>query len=358
MSRITIVSDAWHPQINGVVRTIDETNRELAALGHQVTMITPQDFRSFPCPTYPDIRLSLAWPGKVAALIKASRADYIHIATEGPIGLMARRWCRSHKVAFTTSYHTRFPEYVAARAPVPLSWLYGFMRWFHNGGQGCMVATPSLEAELRAKGFNHLRRWSRGIDLSRFYPRPKSDEPYGLKRPIFISIGRLAPEKNLEAFLKLDLPGTKLIVGDGPARAQLEAQYPEAHFTGTLQGDALARAYSEADVFVFPSITDTFGNVILEALASGVPVAAFPVTGPVDIITVESNAGALSTDLQKACLAALLCQPSGALRLAENFTWENATKQFVGNITSAAHPQMAKTAEANEVFAGREGLQI
>jgi glycosyltransferase involved in cell wall biosynthesis len=347
MSRITIISDAWHPQINGVVRSIVETNRQLAALGHQVTMITPQDFASVACPTYPDIRLSLAWPGKVAKLIKASRPDYLHIATEGPIGLMARRYCRRHKLAFTTSFHTRFPEYVAARAPVPLSWLYGFMRWFHNGGQTCMVATPSLEAELRAKGFNHLRRWSRGIDLSRFYPRPKSDRPYGLQRPIFISIGRLAPEKNLEAFLALDLPGRKLVVGDGPSRAQLQADYPEVYFTGTLEGDALAEAYSEADVFVFPSVTDTFGNVILEALASGV-----------DIITFESKAGALNTDLRKACLDALSCQPSDALRHAQNFTWENATKQFVSNTTSAVHPQMAITAEENEAYAGREGLQI
>lgn len=357
MSRITIISDAWHPQINGVVRSIDETNRALTEIGHQIIMITPLEFHAFPCPTYPEIRLSLVSPWKIAKLIKASQPDYIHIATEGPIGLMARRWCRKNERAFSTSYHTRFPEYVAARFPVPLTALYAFMRWFHNGGNSCMVATGSLEQELSAKGFRNLRRWSRGINLERFYPREKTPKPFGMQRPMFISIGRVAPEKNLEDFLRLDLPGSKVVVGDGPSRAELQAKYPNVHFTGTLQGDELAKAYSEADVFVFPSKTDTFGNVILEALACGVPVAAYPVTGPIDILGNHEKAGALRHDLRQAALSALECDAEAAIALAQSYTWDNASKQFFSALSAAAQTARVQAADESEDLDGLEGLQ-
>ncbi|GEO84025.1 MULTISPECIES: glycosyltransferase family 4 protein [Alphaproteobacteria] len=335
MPKIMIVTDAWHPQVNGVVRSIETTNRELAAMGYDVAMITPKPFRSIPMPTYPEIRLSLARYGQIARMIEAEKPDFMHIATEGPLGLMARRWCLRHDMAFSTSYHTRFPEYVRTRIPVPLGWLYAYVRWFHNRGGACMVATESLRRELAAKGIANLCLWSRGIDLKLFHPRPRSAVPFGLARPIFMTIGRVAVEKNLPAFLDLDLPGSKVVVGDGPARAELEAQYPHVHFTGVKFGEQLAAAYAEADVFVFPSKTDTFGNTILEALASGVPVAAYPVTGPADIIPAGSGAGALDDDLLTACLAALERSRTEARHLAEGFTWQAATKQFLDNVIEA-----------------------
>ncbi|MGE8104865.1 glycosyltransferase family 4 protein [Allorhizobium sp. NPDC080224] len=335
MPRLTIVTDAWHPQVNGVVRSIETTNRELQTMGVEVSMITPAPFRSAPMPTYPEIRLSLVTPRRIGRMLEEQQPDYIHIATEGPLGLMARRWCIKHKRAFSTTYHTRFPEYVAARLPVPLSWLYAYVRWFHNRGGACMVATESLRRELAAQGLTNLSLWSRGIDTSLFYPREKSEKPFGLPRPIFMTVGRVAVEKNLPAFLDLDLPGSKVVVGDGPARADLQARYPDVHFTGMKHGEDLARAYAEADVFVFPSKTDTFGNTILEALASGVPVAGYPVTGPVDIIPSGSNAGAMDHDLQIACIAALQASPQAARRLAETYSWEAATQQFFDNVVEA-----------------------
>jgi glycosyltransferase involved in cell wall biosynthesis len=335
MPKLTIVTDAWHPQVNGVVRSIETTNRELKKLGVEVSMITPEPFRSIPMPTYPEIRLSLASPGRIGRMIEAQQPDYVHIATEGPLGLMARHWCIRNKRPFSTTYHTRFPEYVAARLPLPLSWLYAFVRWFHNRGGACMVATESLRRELSARGINNLCLWSRGIDTAHFHPREKSEKPFGLARPIFMTVGRVAVEKNLPAFLDLDLPGSKVVVGDGPARADLEARYPDVLFTGVKHGEDLARAYAEADVFVFPSKTDTFGNTILEALASGVPVAGYPVTGPIDIIPAGSNAGALDHDLQIACIAALQASPASARRLAETYSWEAATEQFFDNVVEA-----------------------
>ncbi|MCM2291153.1 glycosyltransferase family 1 protein [Allorhizobium sp. BGMRC 0089] len=332
--RLTIVTDAWHPQVNGVVRSIENTNAELARMGVSVTMITPQPFRSVPMPTYPEIRLSLTTPRQVAKAIADSRPDLMHIATEGPLGLLARRWCVAHDVAFSTSYHTRFPEYVAARMPVPLSWLYAYVRWFHHAGGACMVATDSLKRELEAKGLKNLRLWSRGIDTSLFHPQPLEDRPFDLPRPIFMTVGRVAVEKNLPAFLDLDLPGSKVVVGDGPARAELAARYPDVTFTGVKFGQALAEAYAQADVFVFPSKTDTFGNTILEALASGVPVAAFPVTGPIDILT-NPQAGALDEDLRDACLKALTASRTEARALAEHYSWAAATRQFLDNVIEA-----------------------
>ncbi|RWX78696.1 glycosyltransferase family 1 protein [Neorhizobium lilium] len=335
MTRITIVSDAWHPQVNGVVRSIENTNRELTRMGVEVCMVTPKDFANIPCPTYPEIRLSIATFGQVAHAIEATLPTAIHIATEGPLGIIARRWCLKNRMPFSTSYHTRFPEYVSARFPVPLRWLHAFVRWFHNAGNGCMVATASLERELSRLGIRNLLRWSRGIDQTVFHPMERNDNPFGLPRPIFITVGRVAVEKNLPAFLDLDLPGSKVVVGDGPARADLQKRYPNVLFTGMKTGNELAEAYAQADVFVFPSKTDTFGNTILEALASGVPVAAYPVTGPVDIIEEGSGAGAMSEDLREACLSALRCSRESARLLARKFTWEAATRQFLSNVLTA-----------------------
>ena len=336
--RLLIVTDAWHPQVNGVVRSIENTNRELGLLGIDVSMITPEGFPSIPCPTYPEIRLSIARYRRVAREIERFRPSYVHIATEGPLGLTARRWCRKNSMPFSTSYHTRFPEYVAARLPIPQSWLYAFVRWFHNAGAGCMVATPSLANELKAKGIHNLMPWSRGIDSALFHPRERQDDPFaGLPRPIFMTVGRVALEKNLPAFLDLDLPGSKVVVGDGPARAELEKQYPDVLFTGARFGEALAATYSEADVFVFPSKTDTFGNTIIEALASGVPVAAYPVTGPGDILAGHETAGAVDDDLRRACLAALSCSREDARKLALNYSWQAATAQFIENVRIANH---------------------
>jgi glycosyltransferase involved in cell wall biosynthesis len=330
--RLVLVTDAWSPQVNGVVNSLRHLVRLLIAGGDEVTLIAPDRFRSLPCPTYPEIPLALAGPAAIARLVEEGRPDFVHIATEGPLGILARRHCLRRGRGFTTSYHTKFPEYVAARAPVPSSWLYAFMRRFHNAGRGCMVATPSLRADLAARGFANLMDWSRGVDHRHFRPRPEAD--LGLPRPIFLSAGRVAVEKNLEAFLHLELPGSKVVVGDGPARESLAKAYPSAHFLGFLENGELADAYAAADVFVFPSLTDTFGNVMLEALASGVPVAAFPVTGPRDIIT-DPRVGALDADLGKAALAALKLSREAAQQFAERYSWEASARAFRDNILAA-----------------------
>ncbi|QQM31525.1 glycosyltransferase family 1 protein [Martelella lutilitoris] len=337
--RLTLVSDAWHPQVNGVVRSIENTNHELEKMGLTVTMITPDLFRSMPMPTYPEIRLALATYGQIARKIEESAPEFVHIATEGPLGFKARRYCLKNGMRFTTSYHTRFPEYVAARLPIPKDMLYGIVRRFHNSGNGCMVATDSLARELETRGIHNLMRWSRGIDNALFHPRRKSEAPFGgLKRPIFLTVARVAVEKNLPALLALDLPGSIVVVGDGPARRTLEEKYPNVHFAGMLQDEALAKAYAEADVFVFTSKTDTFGNTIIEALSSGVPVAAFPVTGPSDILGGHEQAGALDDDLSAACLKALECSPEAARDLALTYTWEAAARQFYDNMLVAHGP--------------------
>ncbi len=330
--RLALVTDAWFPQVNGVVNSLSRVAGMLRSRGDTVDVIAPDRFRTLPCPTYPEIRLALARPGQVARLIDKADASFVHIATEGPLGILARRHCLSRGLGFTTSYHTKFPEYLAVRAPVPLSWGYSFMRRFHNAGLGCMVATQSLMADLAARQFRNLLLWSRGVDHELFRPRPDAD--LGLPRPVFLYAGRVAVEKNLEAFLRLDLPGSKVIVGDGPARASLALAFPQAHFLGTLHGEALARAYAAADVFIFPSLTDTFGNVLLEALASGVPVAAFPVTGPRDIIT-DPRIGVLDADLHKAALAALELPRAAARDFALRFTWEESARMFRDNILIA-----------------------
>jgi glycosyltransferase involved in cell wall biosynthesis len=330
---ILIATDAWHPQVNGVVRTLTTMAEAARTLGVEVSFLTPQSFRTFAMPSYPDLRLALPHPAKIARLIADARPDSIHIATEGPIGLLVRRYCRQHRLPFTTSFHTRFPEYISARLPVPESWIWTALRWFHGASQAVMAATPALANELRARGFRNVVLWPRGVDTGLFHPRAAD---MGLPRPVFLCVGRVAVEKNLEAFLELDLPGTKLIVGDGPARASLARKYPQAVFAGSRQGEELADIYAAADVFVFPSKTDTFGLVLLEALASGLPVAAFPVTGPRDVIG-TAPVGALNDDLQAACLSALTISPLACLEFAAGHSWEASARMFIDNITNIRH---------------------
>ncbi len=329
--RILVATDAWHPQVNGVVRTYERLAQEAEKQGFALHFLAPSAFRTLPCPTYPEIRLSLASPRAIARHIEAARPDFIHIATEGPIGLMARSYCRKMKRPFTTSYHTRFPEYISARLPVPERWLYALQRRFHNGAAGTFVATPSLAHDLGARGFERLMLWSRGVDTELF--RPRKARLFG-EGPIFLYVGRLAVEKNIKAFLDLGLPGRKVVVGSGPQAAELRRLYPDVLFTGPKEGEELARAYASADVFVFPSLTDTFGLVLLEALASGVPVAAYPASGPKDVLT-DPAAGVLSEDLRQAALAALELDRAAARAHAEGYSWENSARQFIANMFAA-----------------------
>jgi len=328
--RILVATDAWHPQVNGVVRTLTNMAEAARAFGVEISFLTPQSFRTFAMPSYPDLRLALPYQAKIARLIAEARPDSIHIATEGPIGLLVRRYCRKNQLPFTTSFHTRFPEYISARLPIPEAWIWRALRAFHGPSQAVMTATPALAVELRARGFRNVVLWPRGVDAGQFHPRAAD---LGLPRPVFLCVGRVAVEKNLEAFLDLDLPGTKVIVGDGPARAALTRKYPQAVFLGARQGKELAEAYAAADAFVFPSKTDTFGLVLLEALASGLPVAAFPVTGPRDVIGNEP-VGALNDDLRIACLTAVTISPQACLAFAARHTWEASARAFVENITN------------------------
>ncbi len=292
-------------------------------------MITPQDFKTLPCPTYPEIRLSLFPAKRVRQMIEQARPSAIHIATEGPLGIAARRYCLKKKIPFTTAFHTRFAEYVQARTRLPLSFGYAFLKWFHGPSSTVMVATQTMEDHLKNRGFNNISRWSRGIDTEMFRPRIKGLP--GISGPIFMCVGRVAVEKNIEAFLELDLPGSKVIVGDGPQRKQLEAKYPKTHFVGTKRNAELAEYFAAADVFVFPSRTDTFGLVLLEALASGVPVAAYPVTGPLDVIG-DAPVGVLHDDLQQAALAALKLDPELCREFAMKYTWQKSMLQFQNNL--------------------------
>jgi glycosyltransferase involved in cell wall biosynthesis len=326
--RILVATDAWHPQVNGVVRTLAMTAEAARTLGVEFSFLTPESFRTFALPSYRDLRLALPYQAKIARLIAEAGPDSIHIATEGPIGWLVRRYCRNNGLPFTTSFHTRFPEYISARLPIPESWIWAALRWFHAPSRAVMAATPALASELRARGFRNVVLWPRGVDARLFHPRSVD---LALPRPVFLCVGRVAVEKNLEAFLDLDLPGSKVIVGDGPARASLARKYPQAVFLGSRQGEALAEAYAGADVFVFPSRTDTFGLVLLEALASGVPVAAFPVTGPRDVIG-TAPVGALNDDLRSACLAALKISPQSCLEFAARHTWEASARAFIDNM--------------------------
>ncbi len=325
--RLLLATDAWHPQVNGVVRTLDTTVRLLRSWGDQVRVIEPSLFWQFPVPFYPEIPFSLPGRRSLTRRILEYQPTHVHIATEGMIGCAVRGWCVRRGWRFTTSYHTNFPQYLHRLIGFPKSWSYAFLRWFHRAATQVMVATPSLERELIEQRFQRpLVRWSRGVDLSLFYPRPKKTE--ASRRPVLLYVGRVSKEKGIEDFLRLPFPGTKRIVGDGPIRAKLEREYPEVEFLGYRRGEALAEAYADADVFVFPSRTDTFGLVVIEALASGVPVAAYPVMGPIDILT-EPHLGALDTDLSRAVQRALAeGRPEVCAAFARRFIWDQSTRQF------------------------------
>ncbi|MGR9088076.1 MAG: glycosyltransferase family 4 protein [Gammaproteobacteria bacterium] len=327
--KIALISDAWHPQINGVVTTLAKTSEALANQGHAVEMITSNRFRTWRCPGYPDVGLAFLCGPDLRKILEDFKPDAIHLATEGCIGFAARRYCLEKGYPFTTSFHTRFPEYFKLRIGLPLWLSYGYIRWFHCDSARILVATESLERELAGKGFDRLVRWSRGVDTGLFRPQDKSfiqDE-----RPIWMYTGRVAIEKNIEDFLKLDLPGTKYVIGDGPQRHELQHKYPDARFPGYQTGENLARFMASADVSIFPSRTDTFGLVILEALASGVPVAAYPVPGPRDVLT-DPRAGILDDDLKQAALKAIRLKPDDCRRYAMNYSWEESARQFAAHL--------------------------
>lgn len=324
--RILLVTDAWAPQINGVVRTLEKTRETLIGFGHDVQVLSPEGYRTLPCPSYPEIRLTLR-PGKAVrdAFAKGS-FDAIHIATEGPIGMATRRWCLRQGLDFTTSYHTRFPEYLRMRAPIPLAWTYRFLRWFHTGASRTLVRTQTQKDLLQERGFRNLAIWPGGVDTTLFYPRER--DHLDLPRPISMYMGRVATEKNIEAYLSLDLPGSKVVIGGGPALATMQSRYPDVHFLGYKHGQALAEALSSADVFVFPSRTDTLGLVILEAMACGVPVAAFPVPGPADLIT-DGGTGALDEDLREAVFRALSIDSEACVEFAGGYSWSRCTQRLM-----------------------------
>lgn len=329
--RVLIATDAWRPQINGVVRTYERLAGEVSALGAELHFLTPEGRASLPLPSYPEIRLALIGRRQVEAAFTQTGAHYLHIATEGPVGLAAHRFARDRLLPFTTSFHTRFADYVSARLPVPAAWGYAAQRWFHNAGAGMLVATQSLAAELTARGFRNILPWTRGVDTELF--RPRADRLFGLG-PVSMFVGRVAIEKNLEAFLDLDLDGLKVVVGGGPALEGLRARYPGVVFTGPQTGEALARHYASADVFVFPSRTDTFGVVLLEAMASGVPVAAFPVTGPKDVVA-DGVSGTLSEDLRAAVHQARLLDRAAVRVHALGYSWRRTAVLFLQGVVSA-----------------------
>ena len=323
--RIAIVTDAWHPQVNGVVRTLDTTREHLTRLNHTVQMITPATFRTVPCPTYPSIRLAL-WPGpQVQRILRDFAPNAIHIATEGPLGHAARRYCLTNHLPFTTSFHTQFPEYLRLRAPVPIAWTYPYIRRFHQPAVRTLVPTQTQLAKLASRGFQHLCRWARGVDLEIFNPTEPVQLP--LPRPIAIYMGRVAVEKNIEAFLARNEVPSKVVIGDGPALAPLRERYPECHFLGPKYGRELARHLAAGDVFVFPSRTDTFGLVLLEAMACGLPVAAFPVQGPLDVVRQEIT-GILDEDLGRAIQGALKLSRTACIADAERYSWAASTADF------------------------------
>lgn len=330
--RILIVSDAWRPQVNGVVTTLEQTARALSrANGFELRFITPDQFRTIPLPSYPEIRLSLFSGRRVRKTIESFAPDAIHIATEGPLGHAARRYCMAHGIRFSTAFHTRYPDYVSARFPLPRSWVWWWLRWFHRPSISVMAPTATMQRALEAEGLTNVKVWSRGVDGVLFRPRPDEPPALDLPRPLWLNVGRLAVEKNLEAFLGLDLPGTKVVVGDGPQAAELKAKFPDVVFLGARFGEDLARVYAAADVFVFPSRTDTFGLVILEALASGLPVAAYPVAGPRDILS-DEPVGVMDEDLGAACRRALAIPHELCRGFAESFTWAAASREFLTHL--------------------------
>ena len=323
--RLLIVSDAWTPQVNGVVRTVATVADELRVNGDVVEVIGPDRFRTFPLPSYPEIRIALSPRRRLAALVKAFGPEAVHIATEGPLGWAMRALCRHRGWPFTTSFHTRFPDYLQARTGLPPRFAWAMLRRFHAAGDGVFAATPSLCQELTERGFSDVRPWSRGVDLGAFHTVPRDAWDH-LPKPVALYVGRVAVEKNIESFLKLDLPGSKVVVGDGPLRAELERRYPSVHFAGWRSGEALSRAYAGADVFVFPSQTDTFGLVLLEAMGCGTPVAAYPVMGPRDVVV--PGTGVLDWDLRQATLRAMACDRAVCRKHAEGFGWADCAAAF------------------------------
>ncbi len=341
--KILVATDAWHPQVNGVVRTLGHVAREARTLGAELEFLGPDQFWTLPMPSYPEIRLALVAPGDIERRIERVQPDAIHVATEGPLGHAMRRVCLRRGLPFTTSLHTRFPDYLAERLPLAGRWTsevtWAWLRRFHSAGAAVLAATPTLASELTSRGFRNVKLWPRGVDATLFRPHVGPD--LKLQRPIFLTVGRLAVEKNLEAFLKLDLPGTKVVVGNGPARNALARKFPDAVFLGSRSGEALAQIYAAADVFVFPSRTDTFGLVLLEALASGVPVAAFPAAAPRDVIG-EANVGVLDADLQRACLAALECPRQDCRDFALRMTWAESARIFLKHVAEAGRSGRGK----------------
>ena len=326
-----IVSDAWSPQTNGVVTTLSQTVASLARFGHEVAMVTPDQFRTIPCPTYPEIRIALFPYRKVARLIAEFQPHALHIATEGPLGFAARRYCVAHGWRFTTSYHTQFPQYLRSRWPIPTGLSYRFLRWFHGAAHSCMVSTPTVHTQLADRGFNNLSRWRRGVDTRLF--RPRSKEFLTLPRPIAAYVGRVAIEKNVDDFLRMPWAGSKIVIGDGPEKARCQSQFPQATYVGYRYGEDLAAHLAAADILVFPSLTDTFGLVNLEAMACGVPVAAYPVTGPIDVIE-EGLTGALDTDLAVAAVRALGVDPRACRTRALQSGWDVCTREFEHNLVA------------------------
>jgi 1,2-diacylglycerol 3-alpha-glucosyltransferase/glucuronosyltransferase len=331
--KVLIATDAWRPQVNGVVRTLGALARAAAKIGVEIEFLSPDGFWTFPVPTYPGLRLALPRSKTIAARVEQAKADAIHVATEGPIGHAVRSYCIKAGRPFTTSYTTRFPEYIAARSPIPESWIYSALRQFHAAAAVTMVATPSLMNELSGRGFSNLGMWTRGVDVDLFRPDRAID--LDLPRPIFMTVGRVAVEKNLPAFLSLDLPGTKVVIGAGPQQAELKRRFSGTKFLGQLDNGILAAHLAAADVFVFPSLTDTFGIVQLEALASGVPVAAFPVTGPRDVIGTHP-VGVLDDDLRVACMQALWISRETCREFALRYSWENSARQFIAHARKVA----------------------
>ena len=337
--RIALVTDAWSPQVNGVVRTLQAVRAELERMGHDMLVVSPDLYGSVPCPTYPEIRLAIAGPRSVGQRIASFGAEAVHLATEGPLCLAARRWCLKRKRPFTTAYHTQFPDYVAARTGLPAEWFWRYIRWFHAPARAVLVSTPSIRRTLEAHGIPQVRPWGRGVDLATFSPDAPAPALFAtLPRPIQLYVGRVAVEKNLEAFLSARQPGSKVIVGDGPARADLESRFPDAHFLGALSGRELAGAFAGADVFVFPSKTDTFGLVMIEALACGTPVAAYPVSGPVDVLT--PAVGAMRDDLEQAIAEALTRDRAACAAYGRGFSWEASARQFLDAL--APLPELAR----------------
>ena len=343
--RLLLATDAWAPQVNGVVVTLRNTIACLERWGHEVHVLSPDGLRTVPMPTYPEIPLAVL-PGRaVARRFREVDPDAVHIATEGPLGF-AGAHCIRHRLAFTTAYHTCFPEYVKPRFGVPLAWTYAWLRRFHGPSAAVLVGTDTIRGLLEQRGFANVADWSRGVDLELFHPRPERFAQY--PRPVFTYVGRVAVEKDLPAFLRLDLPGTKLVVGDGPARKSLQERFPKAVFVGTRTGADLASHYQRSDVFVFPSRTDTFGLVLLEAMACGTPVAAFPVRGPIDVVK-EPSAGILNEDLREAALAALGLDRADVRRYAERYSWERCTRQFAAHLVAARSPAGTTALQGAEV---------